>query len=153
MVRGSTKSDEGAAALCQIGQRDIGVALTRLCSCRAGVPVVWVAEARARPPDEVFVDTHRYDGSLHWPCCLESRRLISPSTFLLSLFFCQRVHQSLLHGRPLDLSFSLCANFNPFPLPSHPLSSLSFPPQSPVTAPQCTVFVLYYVCTVQSKKQ
>lgn len=54
MVRGNAKSDEGAAALCQIGQRDIGVALTRPCSCRAGVPVVWVAAARARPPDEIL---------------------------------------------------------------------------------------------------
>lgn len=30
------------------------------------MPVVWVAEDRTVPPGNVFVDAHRYDGSLHW---------------------------------------------------------------------------------------
>lgn len=106
------------------------------CSCRAGVPVVWVAEAKAGPPEEVFMDLQVWRLSAMAEIkSLESRRPISPSMSFPSLIFYQPVHQSLLHGWALDTFLSVYANFKPFSLPSHP----SFPPQSPVTAPWCTV--------------
>lgn len=95
------------------------------CSCRAGVPVVWVAEARAGPPDEVFYGltgtTALCNGQNK---SLESRRPISPSTSFPSLLFYQHVHKSLLHDQAINFFFKcLCsfqALFPPFPscLPS-----------------------------------